>query len=641
MEITPCSDHETIVFAASELSEYTRRILGVEPEIATPGSSGGDLLVGTTQKIPDADSPEVENPWIDDAIDVSVDEDGRGFVCGNTPRACLQAVYRYLREQGCWWLRPGPDGEMIPSLPELSPVEIRERPSYRHRGVHLGGNVDEADIRAYVDWIPKVGYNAVIIEHLEGETFQKGRDRRMDLPMEASGPLPEYRASELHEFAVGEIEKRGLVYHAVGHNWTGAAIGMADAPRDPDTDRVPEEYREYLAKVDGTRELYGSGTQDTELCYSNERARERFVEAVREYAASHPEIDVLHVWLSDGHNNHCECGGCRGTRPADYYVELLNGIDDALSAEGLDHRIAFLAYTDLLWPPVEERIENEDRFVLMFAPIRRDYVDGYEDGGPAELPAYERNELEFPVDISENVAFLEAWFDRFDGDSFVFDYHFWRTHLLTPGAVEFARFLARDMRALEEVGLDGSVSCNVHRAFFPTGLGMGLAGAILWDRTTSIEEFVEAYLEASFGSDHRAVREFYDSLSELSDEEYVRKRERPEQASVADRSREMAETIRSFRPVVDRNRGRDRNAETGGRNAGTHATSWEHLAFHVDLWEGLAEALRFRARGEEELAHARWEACKDAATGRAGELADAFDFWQFEAAFDSLFAVDR
>jgi hypothetical protein len=89
------------------------------------------------------------------------------------------------------------------------------------------------------------------------------------------------------------------------------------------------------------------------------------IRAVADYAAEHPEVDLLHVWMADGMNNDCECELCRNTRPSDFYLMMLNAMDRELTRRGIKTRLVFLAYGDLLWPP-EKGIES-GRFVMMFA----------------------------------------------------------------------------------------------------------------------------------------------------------------------------------------------------------------------------------------------------------------------------------
>ena len=629
MKIAPASPDPPVRLAATELGGYLSRLLDRDVPVLDGSDPAATLQVGCAADIAEADPPAVPDPRYDDAIAIDVDATGAGFVAGNSPRATLVAAYRYLRALGCTWIRPGPDGEFVPTLAFLPPVSITERPAARHRGVHIGGTDDEADLRAYIDWIPKVGYNAAIIEFHEGETFKKGRDRRAHHPAEPSDPLSDACAQHLYEVAIDELERRGLVIHTCGHNWTGAAIDMFDAPREDDMEAVPDGMERYLAQIDGERTLYGRGPLDTELCYANSTARQRFVDAVIDYTADHDEIDVVHVWLSDGHNNHCACADCRGTRPSDWYVRLLNELDAAMTAAGLDQRVAFLAYTDLLWPPDTERFEHPDRFVLMFAPIRRDYVGDYASIEPHELPPYERNDATFPSNVSENVAFLRAWQELFDGDGFVFDYHYWMAHYRDPGEVGMAELVATDMGALADLGLHGSVSCNAHRVFFPTGLGMHATAARLWDPNVPFYEVLDRHLEAAVGPDHERIREYLEAVSSRFDQPYLAGHDVADPAAVAARFEEVPELVDDVRPLIA-----DRLAETSG----TRRESWRRLAVQADVAAGLARALAAEARGEDGTARELWTALKDDLRERADECIDFFDLAQFERAYDRRFS---
>src|SRR5699024_8932697 len=104
----------------------------------------------------------------------------------------------------------------------------------------------------------------------------------------------------------------------------------------------------------------------TNLCYSNPIARGKICDFVVEYLRVHPGIDYLNFWLADSIHSFCECENCRGQSPSDWYLLLLNQLDERLTAEGLDTRLVFLIYYDLLFPPKVQQFKNPDRFVLMF-----------------------------------------------------------------------------------------------------------------------------------------------------------------------------------------------------------------------------------------------------------------------------------
>lgn len=127
---------------------------------------------------------------------------------------------------------------------------------------------------------------------------------------------------------------------------------------------------------------------------SNPDAFGGLVDYIVDYAKTHPEIDHLHVWLSDGWNNRCECDGCRVKRPSDWYVDLLNELDERLEADGLPTRIVFLAYADLLWAPERSRLRNEDRFIIMFAPLTRTWRTTLLGGDPDVLKGFDDEEAD-------------------------------------------------------------------------------------------------------------------------------------------------------------------------------------------------------------------------------------------------------
>ena len=138
-----------------------------------------------------------------------------------------------------------------------------------------------------------------------------------------------------------------------------------------------------------------------------------------------PQVKYLHFWLADAINNHCECAECQKKIPSDFYVMMLNELDEKLTAAGLDTKIVFLLYLDLMFPPETETIKNPDRFTLMYAKSRKYNKTMVEDLARAEeLPElkYERNKVDFGGNGAICVNFLKKWQQVFGGDSFSFDY---------------------------------------------------------------------------------------------------------------------------------------------------------------------------------------------------------------------------
>ncbi len=636
IRINCIGEHQTVRYAAGELAKYLSRMTGTDPSVNI-GRSDEGINVGLASDL-GVEMPRVADPVVDDAVGIDV-KGGKGYVAGNNPRSVLLAVYRYLTELGCRWVRPGADGELIPALSGLPDVRLAETPSYRHRGLCIEGAVSVEHVCDTIDWLPKVGMNGYFIQFREGHTFFDRWYAHENNPLMESKPISIDQAREYTAQAVEEIKKRDLLYHGVGHGWTCEPFGISGLGWVKYEGEVPEESVKYLAEVNGKRELWGGIALNTNLCYGNPEARRIVITEIADYAEAHPQIDIMHFWLADGVNNHCECELCRDHRPADLYVRMLNELDELLTSRGLSTRIVFLIYVDLLWPPLEERFANPERFILMFAPITRTYSTpfvgegsscdrGWEVAPTASvhrgwkplLPEFRRNKLEFPKSVDANVAFLRAWQQLFSGDSFDFDYHFMWDHMHDPGYTQTAQIVGLDMRGLRDLGLNGLSSCQVQRAYFPTGLPMTVMARTLWNRDLSFDEIAGDYFESAFGPDGAVCREYMAKLTELFDPVYMRGEKTVVDPEAAERLSRIPDVVREFLPVIERN--------TSSDNA-CRAKSWEYLRYHAGVCTLLAKALEARARDDKETALAEWERTKRFVQENEPVLHPVLDVWNF------------
>ena len=114
--------HPTIIFAAAELQRCLAHATGQPVDVLQGDAISRQtpaLWLGLAQHFPGvALPPAAVSPAarFDDAISIATVA-ANGIICGNNPRSVLLAVYRYLHVLGCRWVRPGADGEYIPSLP--------------------------------------------------------------------------------------------------------------------------------------------------------------------------------------------------------------------------------------------------------------------------------------------------------------------------------------------------------------------------------------------------------------------------------------------------------------------------------------------------------------------------------------------
>jgi hypothetical protein len=630
VKVIALREEPTIRFAAEELKKYLDKMLVPESEavIQLGLFEDFDVLKADSLKwlsdVPDKD--------YDDAVYISV-KSGRGIIAGINPRSVLLAVYRFLSDSGCRWLRPGRDGEYIPrvSLEDLS-SETAEKPSYRHRGICIEGANSYENIKNIIDWAPKLGFNSYFFQFREAFTFFNRWYSHENNPLKEPEPFTVEDARRYVAMGAKGLEKRGMLHHAVGHGWTCEPFGIPGLEWKAEETEISDDIRIMLAEVNGKRELWHGVALNTNLCYSNEKARKTVTEAIADYLTEHPEVDVLHFWLADGTNNQCECENCSQTRPSDYYVMMLNELDELLTKREIERKIVFLIYVDLLWPPERERIKNPDRFIMMFAPISRTYNSAFDTKNPIlPLPPYIRNKCTFPTSVEGNLAFLKAWQELFQGDSFDFDYHFMWAHFRDPGYYNIADILHKDIQNLVNIGLNGFISCQTQRAFFPTGLGMYTMGKTLWNRDLDFDSIKEEYFSAAYGKDGSLVSEYLRKLSVLFLTVRTMHEDNADRGKVEKGISEIKTAIADFAPVIDRNLAAEDKCIRD---------SWEYLKVHKEICSNMADIYRAALEGDKKKAAEIWDKTKRLVQEKEDELQTVLDVYLFIVTlgidFDSL-----
>ncbi|HBE13708.1 MAG TPA: hypothetical protein DCY74_06000 [Clostridiales bacterium] len=534
--------------------------------------------------------PAVDNTQLDDAISIRV-QDFTGVITGANNRAVLIAVYRFLKELGFNWVRPGADGDVIPdSLSYTHSVSISTVPTCRHRGICIEGAVSYTHVKNMLAWIPRVGMNAYYTQFFTPWCFYDRWYSHRNNPLYTPTPLSRDEIDALNTALIEEVNKRSLLYHATGHGWTCEPFGMEGTDWAESTREIPVEVKQYLAMLNGERKLFGGVALNTNLCYSNPVARDAMTTAIVQYCQNHPEVSYLHFWLADGINNQCECDDCNQKRPADWYVMLLNELDEKLTQENLPTRVVFLIYVDLLWEPRTEAIRNQDRFVLMFAPITRSYLKAFADFDKNEqvnLAPYVRNKLKMPAGVAENVTRLHQWKKMFKGDSFDFDYHLMWNHVVDPGYTNTARILHKDMQNLHSIGLNGMVSCQLQRVAFPTCLPMYAMANALFDASLSFEEISRDYYRSAFGAHGTWVENYLKDISDYFAHPDITPYQ---ELDIKQRAHLAKELALKSEPVI----------RAGYEQAaGARKYSWYYLLVHVQYVVLNAEYRMAREQGDE------------------------------------------
>jgi len=429
---------------------------------------------------------------------------GRGNIYGNSPRSLLLAFYALLKGIGVRFVAP--NDERLPNFVRADfTIKADFRPKSRHRIVCIEGSARIEHVLAMIDFLLKIGMNGYFIQFDNPFVFFERYVEENDQAKPVDREKTRLYKKQIEE----EIAKRELIYHAVGHGWTTRVLGLeGDGWHQKDVDVLADEQKQMIALKNGKRTFFKGIPLNTQLCYSDPNVLAAMTKTVVDYAKKHAKIDVLHVWLADDFNNFCECERCQKELPSAQYVRMLNAIDRELTKEKIDVKIAFLAYYELL-EPSDLKIVNEDRFILMFAPITRTYLKSFKDVDEFRQP---QKQSGFPTDLSENLGYLKAWQSRFHGDCFLFDYHLMWDGFKEPTGLGLSQTLYADLTDLPRLGLNGLISCQLTRNAFPHALALGVMGRALVEGAFDLEEQERAAFKDAFEEDDAL---FYDLFKRL------------------------------------------------------------------------------------------------------------------------------
>ena len=334
LKINKITSNPTVDFAAEELKKYLRMMMPgygeIEIKYAPEAKDGFRLGLMADFGLDVSDAEDLE---LDDILYINTDKNG-GIIAGDNPRSVLLSVYEFFRQNGCRWLMPGVDGEFIP-VKDIEPVSYRFKPSLRYRGKTMGGAKHE-DTLAIIDFMPKVGMNVFMMEFANPFVYYRGYYEHLfnENAREKEPVNLQIGAQWLAGFDC-ELKKRGIQFQAVGHGWNAEPFGIDVnvSKFDPDNDsKIKPEQRPYLALINGERKVFGNQPKWTQFCMAPKAHRSIVADYIVEFSKTHSYMDYIHVWLADGVNNHCECDECVKRTPSDWYIMLLNEIDEKLAA---------------------------------------------------------------------------------------------------------------------------------------------------------------------------------------------------------------------------------------------------------------------------------------------------------------------
>ncbi len=620
---------QTVLFAASELKRYLSLVtdesvmLSEDPELT---DSGIILGVGLSEAL-----PKVEDVKFDDAILIDVKVQN-GLITATNARSVLIAVYRYLKELGYKFFRPGKNGEIYPKrIPERD-VFVCEAADHRLREICIEGSCSYETVEDMIDWIPKVGMNSYYIQFFAPYVFfdrwygHEGYGYAN--PYIPKEPISLREVEGITRSITREINKRGICEWSVGHGWTMDPFGLPSIGwYDVDNEALPDEYKKHIALRKGIRKTLWGMPMHTQLCYGNPEVRERMTDYFVDYCKKNPNVDCVCFSFADSGNNHCECELCRDLLPADWFIICLNEIDEKLTAAGLETKVGIEIYVDTLWPPIKERLKNQSRFIMQVAPSSRTYSGTLATKTDKQMTEYKRNELKFPKSTEEFLAYMNAWRDGiFEGDWCIYDYYFMWDCYKDLGYTNTARLIRDDIRLYKELNFSGLISCQSQRTFTPTSLGMNIMARTLWNREIDFDTERDEIMESEFGETFALVRDYLEKMSVYSVPRAARLEIQIQTKENIELYEKGLELIRDFLPVID---------ENIASTEGVQQLSWKNLRFHAGLSDLLIKAYLAFAKGERDESH--WKNIVDYADKNEWSVRQYFDCWLMEYSLSNVF----
>ena len=519
------ASNTVVDFAAEELKKYLRMMMprcGDIPIAYKPDATEGFRL-GLMADFGLSTAEETDAPQLDDIVHIDTNENG-GIIAGSNDRSVLLAVYEYLKKNGCRWLFPGVDGEFIP-IRDMKPVQYHKKADMRYRGQCNEGAESQQIMLESIDFTPKVGLNSYMLEFdIPKIYYDWYYNHRYNTENREPEPVSEDTVLQWKRVCEVEFAKRGIMMHDMGHGWNAEPFGISSVGgwNKDEENPIPEETRQYLAELNGVRGLHNGIALNTQFCMSNPKARKIVIDYICKYAETATNVDLLKISLADGQKGHCECPECRKMRPADWYVVMLNELDEEMTARNLPSRLGFSSYSDTAYEPEYEHIKNPSRFMLTFAPITRSYTYSAPIHPRVEkLTPYIRNVSGRIPTLEESLHRFDLWREKAACDTYVYDYYFWKHQFYAPGVFSLAKRIREDVFAYRDNGFHGMVVDGSQRCYFPNAFSFYVYGSVLFDNDLTLEQLTEDYFSHAYGDQWQTVVEFLQEIDRLMPQTYL------------------------------------------------------------------------------------------------------------------------
>ena len=282
--------------------------------------------------------------------------------------------------------------------------------------------------------------------------------------------------------------------------------------------------------------------------------------------------------------------------PSDYYLMIMNELDEILEARGLDTRIVFICYVDTLFAPEKITIKNPRRFSLLYAPIHRSYCSSVDENAPIpEAVPYERNKWATPPDAMAHLALLRKWQQVWPGPTFSYEYHFWKHQYYDPSNLYIARRVYEDIKSLKYMGIDGYVEDGSQRSFWPNGLAIYVYAETLLNRDADFDALVEDYFQHAYGKDWQKALSYMKAVEKTFDYEFMAGAKSADKTIDSHYNPEMVPQLEYAQELAAL--GRKLAREHRKNPTRPQTISWRLMEHHAEYIEGYGKIMEELAKG--------------------------------------------
>jgi hypothetical protein len=451
--------------AADEIAKYVERMSGVKLPVRIGEIERGKPIIAI------AISPHSSHAVVR-ADDATI------LIAGDAPDGVLNASYKFLDLLGCRFLAPqfnhyNGGAEIIPKTKTLtlkldSPSDSDPRLKFRKLYVEEGHSHDIENLKQLAEWMPKVGYNTLVIP-----TDYQGSGR--------------VKWDNWREQLTPELQKRGITIEVGGHGYQNFLNAeMEDG-------KLFSQHPEWFAKNAAGKPQKGKSFV---FCTSNADAVRKLTDNFLAYIKARPEIQIFDFWPPDG-AKWCECDACKKLgEPPDRQAILLKQVQDAAKPVRPDLRLEIIAYSSYLEPP--KNVAVDENVLVDFCPISQHFDAQIND----------------PANKNKTYAdALRAWRKSFRGDISIYSYY--RKYAWDSLPVIIPHYIQKDLQWYATLPTQGVSVYSEPGDWFTYELNHYVLAALAWDPDVDVDALVQKFCAARYGDEAAVAKKTFDKLENI------------------------------------------------------------------------------------------------------------------------------